>query len=450
MNRLQAAWSAVRQPTLQRRSVVLVLGAFVVIWAVLVAYQYAKYQRAMVEDQPFERFSAAVLQSIDALPDEQQAVAAIGATERWVNVRRREIGRLPGSVQMELRDLQGRVVHGPVRPEPGLNWDHRVTGRHWTLRVVEPRRSTQSFIAFNLPFIGEYLLLALPFVLLPVWLSVRSGLKPLERFAGAIARRQPDDLRPLQGVPPHRELQPLSNALDALLERLRLRFDRERVFVQDAAHEIRTPLAVVMTQAHVMANAPSAEERARAYVLLTAAIERASHLARQLLMLATLDDAQKPSPRRIDVAQAAREILAQAAPQAMQRGMELSLEAPDRLLSAIDEPALTSILLNLVDNAIRYGREGGNVVVTLRGDEERIHLQVQDDGPGIPADEQALVFERFYRGSAQETPGSGLGLAIVKQAALRMGGRAMVTAGLARDRGIGFLVSLPVPGFAPR
>lgn len=450
MNRFQAAWAAVREPTLQRRSVVMVLCAFFVIWGVLVAYQYGKYQRAMAEEQPFEKFTAAVLQAIDGLPDEQQAVAALEATERWVNVRRRQIGRLPGQIQMELRDRQGRVVRGPVRPDPGPNWDHQVTGRHWTLRVVEPKRSVQDYLARNTPFIGEYLLLALPFVLLPVWLSIRTGLKPLQRFAGAIARRQPDDLRPLEDVPPHRELRPLSDALDALLERLRLRLDRERVFVQDAAHEIRTPLAVVMTQAHVMAHAPSAEERARAYALLTGAIDRASHVARQLLMLATLDDAQKPPPRRIDVAQAAREILAQAAPQAMQRRIELSLEAPDHLPSAVDEPGFTSILLNLVDNAIRYGREGGNVVVTLRGDEERIHLQVQDDGPGIPPEEHALVFERFYRGAAQETPGSGLGLAIVKQAALRMGGRALVTAGLARDRGVGFLVSLPVPGFAPR
>jgi two-component system sensor histidine kinase QseC len=199
----------------------------------------------------------------------------------------------------------------------------------------------------------------------------------------------------------------------------------------------------------VMAHASSTEERLRAYGLLNQSIARASHLAQQLLLLATLDDVQRGAPRHIDVAQAVRELLAQAAPLAMARGIELSLEAPDHLHCPVDEPAFASIVMNLVDNAIRYGREGGNVVVTLKCDEERLMLQVQDDGPGIPEGEHALVFERFYRCAGEETPGTGLGLAIVRQAALRMGGRALVTAGLAK-RGVGFLVSLPIPGFVAR
>jgi signal transduction histidine kinase len=197
-----------------------------------------------------------------------------------------------------------------------------------------------------------------------------------------------------------------------------------------------------------MAHAGSGVERQRAYGLLNQAIGRASHLAQQLLLLATLDSTQRSASRHIDVAQAARELLAQAAPQALARGMELSLEAPDHLPCPVDEPAFASILLNLVDNAIRYGRADGNVAVTLRCDGERLLLQVQDDGPGIPAAEHALVFERFYRCVGEETSGTGLGLAIVKQAALRMGGRALITDGLERQ-GVGFLVSLPVPGFMP-
>jgi signal transduction histidine kinase len=309
-------------------------------------------------------------------------------------------------------------------------------------------RTGGDFLAYNSTFILPYLFLAVPFMVIPVWLSVRSGLKPLQDFARRIAERHPDDLQPIGLRPRHREIQPLAEAIDSLLDRLRLRFDRERLFVQDAAHEIRTPLAVVTTQAHVMAHAGSGVERQRAYGLLNQAIGRASHLAQQLLLLATLDSTQRSASRHIDVAQAARELLAQAAPQALARGMELSLEAPDHLPCPVDEPAFASILLNLVDNAIRYGRADGNVAVTLRCDGERLLLQVQDDGPGIPAAEHALVFERFYRCVGEETSGTGLGLAIVKQAALRMGGRALITDGLERQ-GVGFLVSLPVPGFMP-
>jgi two-component system sensor histidine kinase QseC len=447
MKRLTSMLSGLREPTLQRRSVLAVLAAFFVVWAVLLAYQYHKYMQALDEKQPFQKFGAAVLLSLDELPDEAQAVAALRASATWINIRRREIGRLPGELQFELRDPQGRLLYGKIDADQGRHLHWQASGRRWNLRVVEPLRSAEAFIAGNTSFIGEYLLLAMPFVLLPVWLSVRTGLRPLKTFAQSIAARSPDDLRPLEAAPKHRELRPLAAALDGMLERLRQRFERERRFVQDAAHEIRTPLAVVTAQAHVMAHAQDTAERARAYGLLNQAIARASHLAQQLLMLATLDDALPAAARTIDVAQAAREILAQMVPQALARRIELSLEAPDALQAAIDEPTFTSILINLVDNAIRYGGAGGNVVVSLRGDGERIHLQVQDDGPGIPEAEQALVFERFYRRTGEEAPGSGLGLAIVRQAALRMGGRALVTAGLER-RGVGFLVSLPVAGFA--
>lgn len=437
------------QPTLRRRSVVSVMLAFLLIWAVLLQYQWLRYQRELAEKQPFENFGAAILRAVDAFEDPRQAAAAVAATQTWQNIRRRQIGREPGEVQLELRDLDGRPVQGRITDIPGPHMAWEGTGHRWKLRAVAPQRTVETFLAYNAGFIGEYLLLALPFVLLHVWFSVRNGLRPLQRFAQAIARRHPEDLSPLQEQPRHAELKPLAHALDDLLRRLRQRFERERVFVQDAAHEIRTPLAVVATQAHVMAHAEQPRQRALAYEALTQAIARASHVAQQLLTLATLDDVQPPHLREIDVAQVARGLLAQLAPQALARGMELSLDAPDRLLAPLDEPAFVSALQNLVDNAIRYGREGGKVAVALRGDGERIGLHVQDDGPGIPEADHALVFERFYRGAPADVTGSGLGLAIVKRAALRMGGRATVTQGLARDRGVGFLVSVPVPGFVP-
>jgi len=456
----------VAEPTLQRRSVMHVLLAFVLVWAAILTYMYFQRERVNANDPPFQKFAAALTSSLQHAGTAEEAIAVVRASEHWLNIRRKEIGLLPGQAKFELLDARGTriyasaAVQGVVLPplEPATTRvelhgePHHYFGATrggWSLRIIEPVRSGGDFLAYNATFILQYLLLAVPFVLIPLWLSMHTGLKPLQIFAAKIADRDPDDLRPIGYRARHRELKPLAGAVDSLLERLRQRFDRERLFVQDAAHEIRTPLAVVSTQAHVMAHASCAEERLRAYGLLNQAIARASHLAQQLLLLATLDDVQRAAPRHIDVAQAARELLAQAAPLAMARGIELSLEAPDHLPCPIDEPAFASIVMNLVDNAIRYGREGGNVVVTLRSDEERLLLQVQDDGPGIPEAEHALVFERFYRCAGEETPGTGLGLAIVRQAALRMGGRALITTGLARQ-GIGFLVSLPVPGFVAR
>jgi signal transduction histidine kinase len=440
------AWAG--EASLQRRSVAYVMVAFLLVWAVLVGYQYLKYERMLQEEQPFRRFGSAVLQSLDEIPDSAQAAAALRSTEQWVNVRRRENGRLPGRVQFELRDRQGGLIHSSIDPRIGPHLDYEGHGQRWNLRVAEPKRSARSFVAYNLPFIGEYLLLALPFVLLPVWWSVRRGLRPLEDFAAGIAARRPHDLRPLAEAPRHRELKPLASALDGLLGQLRDRFDRERSFVQDAAHELRTPLAVVMTQAHVMAHAASPEDRGRAHVLLHQAVERASHLAQQLLLLASLDSAGAVPPRRVDVAQALREMLAQLAPLAMQREIDLSLEAPECLWATVDEAALQSIAVNLVDNAIRYGRAGGAVLVRLADHEERVTLQVKDDGPGIPEAERALVFERFYRAAGQEASGSGLGLAIVRQAAARLRGHVSFSEGLG-GAGVGLNVTIPVAEFRP-
>jgi two-component system sensor histidine kinase QseC len=266
----------------------------------------------------------------------------------------------------------------------------------------------------------------------------------LQRLARLIAQRGRDDLQPVGFNARHRELKPLEQSLDHLFAQLRQKVERERAFVQDAAHEIRTPLAVITAQAHVMARSPIEEERMHAQAHLEQAIARTSHLAQQLLDLAALDDAQRPAPRDLDVAQWLRGALAQAAPQAMERQIELSLDAPDTLPARLDQPAFESIAHNLIDNAVRYTPNGGNVAVALWREGTALHLSVQDDGPGIVATEQTHVFERFYRGLGHAANGSGLGLAIVRQAVLRMGGQVQIGAGL-NGRGVGFFVSIPLP-----
>ncbi|RYY71615.1 MAG: HAMP domain-containing protein, partial [Comamonadaceae bacterium] len=382
MNAALAWWQRMRQPTLQRRSVGFVLAGFVTIWLVLLAYAYFQNDRIVEREQPFRRFTDALHRTLEATSEPGQAAAIVRATVQWVNERRGDGVRFPPYIDAELLDASGARVHASprLRAVPDAAWRagerillegrayqlYEARGPLWTLRMADPVRTTQSFLAYNASFILEYLLLALPFVVIPVWWSVRSGLRPLAQFAASLKGRRQGDLGPVQHPVRHTELKPLSEALDDLLAQLRRKLDRERVFVQDAAHEIRTPLAVVGTQAHVLAHASCAQERSRAQALLNQAIARASHLAQQLLLLATLDGEGRAAPRHIDVAQAARELLAQLAPLAMDRRMELSLEAPDQLWRTVDEAAFGSIVCNLVDNAIRYGRDGGNVVVSLR------------------------------------------------------------------------------------
>lgn len=458
MNAIAAWWQRARQPSLQWRSASSVLVAFVAVWVVLTGYAWLENDRIIAREQPMRRFTEAVHRPLERLPDPGQARAAVVTTVEWINERRSQGRRFPVGVDAELLDASGgRVLASPrLASIPDDAWTrgervelagrtyrlHETRGPRWTLRIAEPVRTTGRFLVYNASNILEYLLVAIPIVLLSVWWSVRRGLRPLEQFAQALQARNPADLGPVTHPVRHRELVPLKDALDALLSQLRQKLERERAFVQDAAHEIRTPLAVVGTQAHVLAHAGDATERERAQELLNQAIARASHVAQQLLLLATLDAPAREAPRHVDVAQAVRGLLAQLAPLAIARGMELSLDAPDHLWATVDEPALVSVVGNLVDNAIRYGRAGGSVVVLLAQAGQGLQLQVSDDGPGIAPAERPYVFERFYRAPGQQPAGSGLGLAIVRQAVLRAGGTVAFCEGLG-GQGVGFALTLP-------
>lgn len=458
---LNARWA---EPTLQRRGVASVLVAFLVVWLVLLGYVYVQSQRIDTSAPGLDRFSDAFGDALAPIADVAQAQAVMAATSHWVNARRQAEGRLPGVRLFELLDSQGRRVwaspplRGVVLPDafPALTplevggIAHNIyesRSARWTLRVIEPLRTDAAFLAYNARWLVPYLMLALPIILGAVWLSVRNGLTPLQQLARNIAQRAAGDLSPLALQVRHRELKPLSEALDHLLARLKHKVERERFFVQDAAHEIRTPLAVITAQAHVLAHASGLQLRAEGLQHLNHAVARASHLAQQLLLLASLDEGRRPPPQCSNVTQALRQWLSPMAIAAMARGMELELEAPDVLMAAVDEAAFGSIVDNLVDNAVRYGRRGGRIVVHLLDEGERLTLLVRDDGPGIPAVDRERVFQRFWRGSGHiDVAGSGLGLAIVQQAAQGMGGHATLTAGL-EDRGVGFRVSVPNADF---
>jgi len=315
---LRALWRRLTEPTLVRRSVASVVLAFVMVWAVLLGYIFFTYKQTIANEPSLQKYGDALLVSLQGLSDPTHAAAVLGSTDIWTNIRRRQIGLLPGTALHELRDAMGQLVFAspglqrlalpPSTPEAvGVITEataggtvYRIYTGHnarWALRVIEPKRADSAVLAYNGRFILPYLLLALPFVLLPVWLSVRNGLQPLQQLASRIAQRNTDELQPVGFNARHRELKPLEQSLDHLFARLRQKVERERAFVQDAAHEIRTPLAVISAQVHVMARSPSKHERIQAQAHMEEAIARTSHLAQQLLDLAALDEAQRPSPR---------------------------------------------------------------------------------------------------------------------------------------------------------
>ncbi len=264
------------------------------------------------------------------------------------------------------------------------------------------------------------LTLALPILALLIWLGIGRGLAPLSRIAGEVAVRSHDNLQPLarSGAAPE-EVKPLVCALDGLLARLQSAFERERHFTADAAHELRTPLASLKVQAQVALRAQEESQRRHALQQIIGGVDRTTRLVAQLLTLARLEpEASVETLTPVDLQALAFEMVEELRPAANRKGVALRLgdDGPESILG---HPAALQVLIrNLVENAVLYSPAGGWVEVSITPGTDCLELSVSDSGPGIPPEEAALVFERFYRGANQSgVVGSGLGLSIVRRIA---------------------------------
>jgi two-component system OmpR family sensor kinase/two-component system sensor histidine kinase QseC len=261
-----------------------------------------------------------------------------------------------------------------------------------------------------------------PLLAILAWLIVDGALRPVNRLAAEVKRRDALSLDPLpeNGLPS--EVEPLARALNALLARLKLAFDSQRAFVADAAHELRSPLTALKLQLQLLERACDDAARRDAAARLQQGVERATRLIEQLLLAArTAPGEAGHAPQPLDLAEAARLAIAEAWPLAEARRIDISLDAPEALRLSGDAEALRILLRNLLDNAIRYTPPGGSVEASLRREADAVVLRIDDSGPGIAPDERERVFQRFYRGGGHSEPGSGLGLAIVANIAARHG-----------------------------
>ncbi len=430
------------RPTLLRRVLGALLLAFALVAAALLALDFAEFKRGMDEHPGVQTLTEAIATSLQEVPNARDAALVVKVRARELNRLRHDGGVLKGDVEFSLQAADGQTVFatpGAAATAAATHWIGSAQAGPWRLQLAEPRVGDATVLGWLGSELVGSLLLAFPLVLLPLWIAVRRGMRPLNQLADTVARRGALDLSPLGFTPEHDELKPLATAFDELLARLRAQLQRERAFVQDAAHELRTPMAVVATQAHLLAHAGDEAERRQASAALEAALQRAAHLSRQLLTLATLDEGRDAAEEALDLSPLVEQALAQAAPRALALGLELSLDAPPALPARLDRTAFESVLNNLVDNALRYVPRGGRIAVTLHGDAEALTLRVADDGPGIPPEQREAAFERFWRGAAgSDISGTGLGLAIVRRAALRLGGRIRIEDGL-DGRGCAFV-----------
>ena len=258
------------------------------------------------------------------------------------------------------------------------------------------------------------LVFALPVLGLLAWLVIARALAPLRALGREVEAREPGNLGELAAEDEPAEVVPLVRSLNALFGRVGGLIERERRFTADAAHELRTPLAAIKTQAQVASAAPDDAKRRHALDNVVAGSDRAARLVEQLLTLARLEPDQfKERVRPCDLREIARNTIAELAPGALERGTEIELDAEAAAPVEGHPELIAALLRNLIDNAVRYGPAGGIVRVETHG----ASVSVTDQGPGIPPEESARVGERFYRIVGTEPSGSGLGLSIVERIA---------------------------------
>jgi two-component system OmpR family sensor kinase len=263
---------------------------------------------------------------------------------------------------------------------------------------------------------------SLPLLLLPAWLIIAIGLRPVRTIATLIEQRDEFDLTSLP-TSPYRELAPLVDAINRLLDRLKHRIEQDHVFIADAAHELKTPLAAIQINAHVILSrcAPDLQAgSARAAQGLRDGVSRATHMVHQLLALERVSiETDSGAMVEIDLIAFIRDRLATMVPMARARAIELEFDAEAACLRRAHVESLGALLDNLVSNAIKYSPDGGTVSVRFKLNGSVQQLLVADQGPGIDPKYQGRVFERFFRVPGQPQSGSGLGLAIAASAAFR-------------------------------
>lgn len=303
--------------------------------------------------------------------------------------------------------------------------DRRIDGRDWRIySKVDERHQHRILVAESYEArnaVGKELakhlltplLIALPTLALGLVLLMRQRFKPLQRLASSIGQRSPDRLDPIVATDVPNEIRPIIEQTNRLLQRVSDSIEQERRFTADAAHEIRTPLAVIRTYAQVAAAATEANERTKALNSVVQASDRATHLLAQLLTMARLDnDTLISNFVNCDLRKIAVDVIAEITPQALQKKVEVMLDE-GQAAWVRGEPALLAVLLrNLIDNAIRYSPADTFVAVTIKHLDGKVRLTVSDQGPGIPEHERDRVLSRFTRLGGNDAPGSGLGLSI--------------------------------------
>jgi two-component system sensor histidine kinase QseC len=362
----------------------------------------------------------------------------------------------------QVRDAQGRLLlrsdSGPATPLAALRAgfaDAMLDGAPWRVFTLRSREGLWVQAAEEGEIREELatgiargtlapLLLGLPVLVVLLWVVLEFAARGLGRIVDGIERRAGHDLTALDPSSVPIELGGLVRAINGLFDRVRAVLERERRFTADAAHELRTPLAALRVHVANCHAEDDAAKRDQLAARVDQALVRMERVIAQMLDLAR-QDAAAPGVRHhggVDLPALVRREAAELGLAGLGRGLRLEVVGEAHAHVFGDEVALGIMLRNLLDNALRYTPDGGQLRIEVQRDGEALRLSVDDAGPGIPAEARERVFDRFHRELGSGATGSGLGLSIVQAVVARHGGRVRL-----RDSALGGLgvdVHLPV------
>lgn len=400
--------------------------------------------------------SGAVYQDWESLHRQGQDLAKVNdEASQWGH-------KYEGKLYFQQLDQNGvLLLRSPGAPEqnlgqlaPGFSYARGLDHDWRTFTLFDPAQHSWLIVAERDDVRGELAskmalraimppLVALPFLLLLLYWVLARGLRPLEQLAQAISERHPANLSPLTLTPAVVELTPLTNEINRLLATVADTLEREKQFTNEAAHELKTPLAVLRIHVDNALAAPDPETRNQSLNKVLQAVERSDRLVHQLLTQARLDNQQDIELERLNLNELLRESLAALTPLALKKHQQLSFE-PEVAARVLGQGTLLGLLFsNLIDNAIRYTPAGGQIQVILSKELDSYRVSILDNGPGIAAADLPRLWERFFRVNPQRGDGAGLGLAIARRIARLH--HAGISVHNREQGGLAVTVRLPIP-----
>lgn len=430
--------------SLRGRLLALLVGGVSATWILVAIATYAdgRFRTSRMLDAQLAEYSE-VLGAIASHEALEIAGTATHHDPTYLQSASYQVFSLDGSLLLRSHD----APQVPLAPTDGYS-DVRAAGVQWrAFRRTDRPNEVVVIVGHRLAQRDELvaglalrllvpMVVGLPLLAIALWFAVARALSPLDRLARELAGREAGRLAPIQALDAPAEVAPLVRATNELFARLERSFDNERRFTGDAAHELRTPLAALRTQAEVALSTASDERRARALQQVVEGVERATRLVEQMLLLARLDAADAArsfAPQ--DLAAVCAPAVAEAAGRGRARGAHVVLEGDSRPRASGDAVMLGVLVRNLLENALRHAPDGGRVRVRLGTDAGAAILTIEDSGAGVPADLRERIFDRFFRGGDARGPGSGLGLSIVRRIVELHGG----TIGASRSEDLGGL-----------